>query len=208
MIRAVLLALVLVPLAPAAAQVFDFESDQPGRPPAGFDFATTGGVPGGRWEVVEAEGGRALAQVDDDPSRWRFAMAIVADRTVRDVTLSVRGKATSGEVDRAIGLVWRWQGPDDYYLARANALERNVRVYRVVGGNRVKFAGVEDLDLASGRWYVLAVEHVGETIRVSLDGRAVLEVRDGALPAPGKVGLWVKADSVTWFDDLRIESRD
>jgi len=49
-------------------------------------------------------------------------------------------KPVSGRVDQAAGLVVRMKDSDNYYIARANALEGNVRLYRVVRGQRAQFA--------------------------------------------------------------------
>ena len=42
--------------------------------------------------------------------------------------------------------------PDNYYIARANALENNVRFYRVVVGKRQQL-GTADLRVTSGEWH-------------------------------------------------------
>src|SRR6185436_1649708 len=106
----------------AASTTWSFESDEPGREPAGFTFAVSRrGMPG-RWVVQQDGAGRVLAQLDADKTGSRFAMAVAKDASFRDVGLSVRAKPVAGTVDQAAGLVWRWQDADNYYLARANAL--------------------------------------------------------------------------------------
>jgi hypothetical protein len=52
----------------------------------------------------------------------------------------VRFKPVTGTVDEAGGIAVRLSTPDDYYVARANALEENVRFYRVVKGKREQLA--------------------------------------------------------------------
>lgn len=188
------------------ARTWSFEQDVVDAAPGGFTFATTLDAPAGRWVVQQDGDQKVLAQVDQDRTDRRFAMAVVDSATYGDVRLSVRGKPVSGEIDQAVGLVWRWQGPNDYYVARSNVLERNVRLYRVVNGNRIKFAGVENVELRGGQWHTLGVEHVGARIRVLVDGRELFQAEDRTFAQPGKVGLWVKADSVTRFDDFTVES--
>jgi hypothetical protein len=178
-----------------------------GQAPPGFDFVTTRDGPAGRW-VVQADGPRrVLAQLDGSTDDRRFAMALVRDVSLADLRVSVRGKPVAGEVDRAVGLAWRVQSANDYYVARANALEGNVRLYRLVNGNRIKFGGVEDVSLPLDGWQHLAVEQVGARIRVDLDGRELFQAEDHTFPRAGRVGLWIKSDSQTWFDDLTIEPR-
>jgi len=147
----------------------------------------------------------ARTQLDKDSTNRRFAMAVVKESSYKDVRLSVRGKPISGEVDQTVGLVWRYQDADNYYVARSNVLEKNVRLYRVVKGNRIKFAGEEEVDLKLGEWRTLKIEHQGTTIRVFLNDRMLFESQDKTFPDAGKVGLWTKADSVSFFDDLTAE---
>jgi hypothetical protein len=47
----------------------------------------------------------------------------------------------------------------------------------------------------------------GHVYTVSFDGQKLFEVEDSTFTAAGKVGLWTKADSVTYFDDFRIEGK-
>jgi len=188
----------------------DFEGSAAGDAPAGFESALTGPGAPSRW-VIEAvdgapSGRHVLAQVDADPTNARYPLCIrAAAAPARDVELSVRFNARSGEVDRAAGLVARYQGADDYYLTRANALEGNVRFYRVVGGKREQIASA-DVPVTSGEWHTLGLTVRGERFVVALDGRSLFAVEDRTIQAPGRVGLWTTADSVTWFDDFSVET--
>lgn len=185
---------------------WDFQKDEPGKLPAGFVSASTAETPPGKW-VVEKDGPRlVLAQLDQSRVGKRFAMAVVKDSSYRDLRLSVRGKPISGNDDQSVGLVWRYQDQDNYYVARSNVLERNVRLYRVVNGNRIKFAGKENLALEAKAWHALKVEHRGPAIRVFLNDEMLFEAKDETFAEAGKVGVWVKADSVTYFDDLTAEA--
>jgi hypothetical protein len=122
----------------------------------------------------------------------------------RDVEVRVRFKPVSGKVDQAAGLVVRLRDPDNYYIARANALEGNVRLYRVVGGQRAKFAG-KDVRIPAGQWQTLGLGVQGDRLEVRLNGNVLFEARDQTFKDAGRVGLWTKADSLTYFDDLRVE---
>jgi hypothetical protein len=42
---------------------------------------------------------------------------------------------------------------------------------------------------------------------VWLDGTQVLDATDDTFSAPGRVGLWTKADSVIQFDDFTVQGR-
>jgi hypothetical protein len=100
-----------------------------------FTLWRTGEGEAGKWTIVAdptAVNGRALGQLSDDRTDYRFPLAIYKPYSGKDLELSVRFKAVAGTVDEAGGIVLRLSTPDDYYVARANALEDNVRFYRVV----------------------------------------------------------------------------
>ena len=162
------------------------------------------------WTVVadaSAEGGRAIAQVSKDKTGYRFPLAIYKPFSGRDVEVSVRFKPVAGTVDQAGGIAVRLQTPDDYYVARAKALEDNVRFYRVVRGKREQLDGA-DLKVASGQWHTLGLQTKGNRFTVSFDGKTLFTAEDNTFAGPGKVGLWTKADSVTHFDTISITPLD
>lgn len=193
-------------LALTSAATWSFEQDTPGQPPAGFEFVTTAKAKGGKWEVRADGDAKVLAQLDDDTSvRGRFALAVVKDSSFKDLKLSVRGKPIAGKVDQVVGLVWRLKDADNYYLVRSNALEQNVVLYRVVSGKRRELMGKDYVALKTGQWQSLRVEHRGAAIKVFLGEEKIIEAEDAMFPDAGKVGVWVKADSVTHFDDLSAE---
>src|SRR5436305_3447752 len=174
---------------------------------ADFDLATTGGGSPGEWSVVRDDATQALAQTGTDSTDERFPLAIYRPFSGRNVYVSIRFMAVSGKVDRAGGVVVRFTSPDNYYLARANALENNVRFYRVVGGKRQMIAGV-DAALASGAWHTLGVAARDDRFIIVFNGRELFGATDATFSSPGRVGLWTKADSVTWFESIRIRPLD
>lgn len=209
----VLAALVSIPIALAAPGVrtWSFEGAAIDVPPAGFSFARTGEGRRGTWKVAErpdATSGRAvLTQVDTDETDYRFPLAIAPDINLRNLRLSVKCKTTDGKVDQAGGLVFRYKDENSYYVARLNALENNVRLYHVQDGRRIQFAGWNG-KVTKNAWHDLAVEVRGDKFRVFFDGRQVIDASDRTIDVAGRIGLWTKADSVTYFDDLRITAID
>ena len=192
--------------APQSAQVarVDFQDMESGKPPRGFTTGLTGGGGPVDWRVVadpSASAGKALAQLATDDTDYRFPLCILDGYSAKDVSVSVRFRAVAGDVDRAAGLIARCRDANDYYLVRANALEDNVRLYTVVNGERKQFAGV-DHEVTAGEWHVLRLDVAGARFAVFLDGERLFDAEDGTISAAGKIGLWTKADSVTWFDDL------
>ncbi len=163
-----------------------------GSPPAGFTFARTGRGGKGEWTVTPdatAAGGRAIEQTSTDRTDYRFPL--------------VRFKAVAGKIDQAGGIVVRLRDADNYYVARANALEDNVRFYRVVGGRREQLGGA-NLKVTPNEWHTLGLRAEGERFTVSYDGNMLFSVTDKTFAEAGGVALWTKADSVTRFDQLTI----
>jgi len=120
--------------------------------------------------------------------------------------MSIRFKAVAGKVDQAGGLVFRIHDPNIYYIVRANALENNNRLYHVVNGRRSQFAGA-NLKVTSGEWHELRVEAMGNKITCYYDDSKKIEATDDTLKDAGKIGLWTKADSVIYFDDLKATAK-
>ena len=177
-----------------------------GSPPLGFTFARTGRGSEGEWTVTvdpSADGGRAIEQISTDRTDYRFPLAIDESLSAANLRAEVRFKAVAGKIDQAGGIVVRLHDAENYYVARANALEDNVRFYRVVNGRREQLAGAE-LKVTPGEWHTLGVSADGERFTVSYDGKELFSVKDKTFAEAGGVALWTKADSVTRFDQLKI----
>jgi hypothetical protein len=202
---------VAAPLQPAGKEVvYNFDGDAVGKLPAKFHDALTGQGAKAQW-VVKADSSapsqpNVLAQLSTDKTDYRFPLAIADEGSFQDLDVGVKFKAISGEVDRAAGLVFRLKDANNYYVVRANALENNYRLYHVVNGRRVQF-GAANFRVASGEWHELRVECVGNKIICYYDGEKKIESTDDTFKEAGKVGLWTKADSVTYFDDLKATAR-
>jgi len=177
-----------------------------GSPPTGFTFARTGRGGEGKWNVVEdptALIGRAIEQSSTDRTDYRFPLAIQDSLSAANLNVELRFKAVGGEIDQAGGIAVRLEDADNYYVARANALEDNVRFYRVVNGRREQLAGA-DLRVTANEWHTLGLRAEGERFSVSYDGKALFSLTDKTFTQAGGVALWTKADSVTRFDHLKI----
>jgi 3-keto-disaccharide hydrolase len=174
-----------------------------------FTLWRTGQGDAGEWSLIAdptATDGRAIAQVSKDRTDYRFPLAVYKPYSGKDLELSVRFKPVAGKVDQAGGIAVRLSTPDDYYVARANALEDNVRFYRVVKGRREQLASA-NAKVAPNEWHTLALRAEGDRFTVSFDGKALLTAQDNTFPDAGKVALWTKADSVTYFDTISIMPR-
>jgi len=130
-----------------------------------------------------------------------FPWCVRTDTKLSDGWVEVKFKPISGKEDQAGGVVWRWQDGDNYYVARANALENNVSLYYTARGIRKTLKYV-DAPVARGQWHTLHVDFAGSKIGVSLDGKRYIEFDDSHITGSGAVGVWTKADSVTAFDEF------
>lgn len=178
-------------------------------PAAGWVSESTGGSgPTATWAEVADDQARSAPRVlaltaVNHGSEDRFNLHWSPAMRFADGRISVWVRANDGEFDQGGGPAWRIQDASNYYVCRINPLEANLRVYVVHGGVRRQLATAL-VDAAAGRWYRLEIEHVGQDIVCSLDGRAVLHASDATIERAGGVGLWTKADARSAFDDLAV----
>jgi hypothetical protein len=188
--------------------VWAFDGDEVDKAPAGFDFGRTGAGKKGKWQIVADKSAptapNVLAQLDPDPTESRFPLAVVGE-PLTEVRAKVRCKPISGKVDQACGLVVRYRDENNYYLARANGLEKDVNLYVVKDGKRTQLSGWKGAVFGDA-WHEIGLVARGNHLEVMWDGTTLYQVTDGTLAQPGKVGVWTKSDSVTYFDDLRVVS--
>src|SRR6186713_2077292 len=186
------------------AETTTFEAEVIGQPPAGWTCGATGrGNP--KWSVEADHSSRAGGKVLRQSGVAAFPWCIKGNTKLADGWVEVKFKPLAGREDQAGGLVWRWRDGDNYYVARANALEDNVSLYYTEGGRRKTIRYV-DAPVAGNSWHTLRVEFAGARIRVILDGVARIEVEDSHILGAGAVGVWTKADSVTLFDDFSFSA--
>ncbi len=205
-------AAVILTSAVATAQTITFENDASGQPPKDFEFGLAGEGGPGRWEVVadkSAAGGKALAQLSANTAANRFLVAIYNPTAFANGEITTRCKPISGRVDQACGLIIRAADARNYYIARSNALERNVRFYRVRNGERQQLATAENVPTPRGQWHTLTLRAEGNRYTVSLNGKVLHTTTDTTTaeprPTEGRTGLWVKSDSVTHFERIEIK---
>jgi hypothetical protein len=184
----------------AAASTDTFDQSPIGKSPADWSCGMTGGgAP--KWTVEADASAPSPPNVLKQSGAGTFPWCVKTGVSIADGFVDVRFKAISGREDQAGGIVWRWKDGDNYYVARANALENNVSLYHTQQGRRMTIKYV-DAPVASNQWHQLRVEFGGRHIQVLLDGKPYINVDDNHIAGPGSVGVWTKADSVTAFDDF------
>ena len=184
----------------ALADAVNFDDLKTGAPPSGWT-ATQTGSGASKWTVEKDDSAPSKPNVLKQSGHAAYPVCLKDDTSLVDGYVEVKFKPISGSEDQAGGLVWRAKDKDNYYIARANALEDNVTIYHTVAGRRVekKRAGMK---VSSGQWHSLRVDFAGEHFTVTFDGKKALEWDDSTFKEAGKVGVWTKADSVTEFDDF------
>ncbi|HEY6950803.1 MAG TPA: family 16 glycoside hydrolase [Bacteroidota bacterium] len=181
-------------------QTIHFDDEVAGVVPSGWTATKTGrGNP--QWSVTKDETAPSKPNVLRQSGVATFPICIKDNPMIKNGFVEVRFKAVGGKEDQAGGIVWRCQGPDNYYVARANALEDNVCVYYVVNGRRTEKKRAS-VNVSSNEWHTLHVEFNDNHFVVTFNGKKAIEWDDNTIKEAGKVGLWTKADSETLFDDF------
>jgi hypothetical protein len=184
----------------AHAQTENFDNSDGGGLPNDWKCGVTGGgVP--RWHIEADAGAPSKPNVLKQSGQGTFPWCVKTSASIADGYVEVKFTSISGGEDQAGGVVWRWKDGDNYYVARANALENNVSLYYTANGKRntIKYVNAP---VERNTWHVLRVEFAGTTIKVALDGKTYIEEQDSHIVGAGAVGVWTKADSVTAFDDF------
>jgi hypothetical protein len=196
----------ILPVATGAAVIeqrttWSFDDLPAGRPPPGFVFVSALKDQAVQWGLVRDGTNGVLGQLGKGQSGVQLA---VAEGTLfGDLVLSARLRFMEGA--RSAGLVWRYRDQDNYYLATLDLREQEIRIYRVVAGNRTRLADEDDLELDEKAWHLLKIEHRGARVRVWINGVPASDARDRTFQERGGVGLWTTGDTVAWFDDLFVE---
>ena len=202
----ILLVLVAVTLmARMAESVDNFDSSPIGGAPAGWT-ATLTGSGNAKWTVEKDDTAPSKPNVLRQSGVATYPICFKNDTSLKDGFVEVKFKPISGKEDQAGGLIWRLKDANNYYVARANALEDNVTIYHTINGKRTekKRAGMK---VPPNVWHTLRVDFQGNHFVVIYDGKKALEWDDDTFKDAGKVGLWTKADSTTLFDNFTYGSK-
>ena len=189
----------------ACAETANFDNLPLGDLGAGWTATKTGsGSP--KWTVEADDTAPSKPNVLKQSGTATFPVCLMTGTAIKDGFVEVKFKAVAGKEDQAGGVIWRAKDADNYYVARANALEDNVTIYHTTNGRRVAFKNVSHT-VKPGVWHTLRVEFAGDHFTVIFDRQRVIEATDDTFRDAGVVGLWTKADSITLFDDFVVGSK-
>ncbi len=191
-----------------ASRIWTFEDDPPESLPPEFRVGTLfDGRPAGEWKILQTEasnnGTHMLGQLMGKGAEHAYKVVLIQGTMVTDLDLQVSFLPISGKADMGGGLMWRATDDRNYYLTRANPLEQNIRVYRVVNGIRHLLQNF-DQTIVMKQWHTLQVINRGCRIQVFYDEKQVFDLCDKTF-STGGIGLWTKSDAVTYFDNLSLQ---
>jgi hypothetical protein len=197
--------IMMMATAPAGAETVNFDNMKTGAPPQGWT-ATQTGSGAAKWTVEKDTSAPSKPNVLKQSGQATFPVCFKNQTSVKNGFVEVKFKPISGNEDQAGGLIWRLQDANNYYVARANALENNVTIYHTINGKRTGKKRAK-MQIASGTWHTLRVDFNANHFTVRFDGKKAIEWDDDTFKNAGNVGVWTKADSVTEFDDFNYASK-
>jgi hypothetical protein len=183
----------------------DFDKDQVGKAPGGWT-ATQTGTGAAKWSVVQDSTAPSKPNVLKQSGVATYPVCLRDDSNIKNGFVEVKFKSLSGKEDQAGGLVWRAKDANNYYVARANALEDNVTIYHTINGRRTEKKRT-NMKVAPNEWHSLRVDFQGNHFTVMFDGKKAIDWDDDTFKDAGMVGVWTKADGVTLFDDFSYGQR-
>ena len=145
-------------------------------------------------------------------------------------TISMKFKTVAGDADRCSGILFNVKPNGDWLAVRYNDTENNVAFWEFHNGIRrnIKFSDrATPFMLDRSAWHELKMTVDGTSFKAWLDGKLALEYTLGSEPAAGrrgppnpdlfpannpvlrppvagKVGLWSKTDSTSYFKDYVV----
>src|SRR5438552_17558484 len=177
----------LSPVTPEAApdeqsRLWTFDTDAPDTLPGGFVVGTLcDGRPAGEWKVVQPSNApsppHVLGQLMGKGAERAYKVLLLKGTVGADVDVQVSFLPIEGKGDMGGGLICRAADDRNYYLTRANPLEQNIRIYRVVKGVRHLLQDFDQI-IPVKRWHTLRVVTRGCQIRVMYDERQVFDLCD------------------------------
>ncbi len=149
-------------------------------------------------------------------------------------TISLKFKTIAGDADRASGILFNVKPNGDWLAVRYNDTENNVALWEFHNGMRrnMRFSDrAHKFMLDRATWHELKLTIDGADLKTWLDGELALEYTLGSMPGPGrnnappnpdlipannavlrppvvgKIGVWAKTDTTSYFKDYVVSPR-
>ncbi len=167
-------------------------------------FSISSGVAG----IISKIVGHAFQDfLDNIEAYFFFPLAIAKNSEMSDGKITLRVKALDGSIDRAGGIAFALRDIGNYFVLRVNALEDNVMLFEFINNKRIPRARISK-KIESDKWYELMVVVEGGHIKGYVDNELLIDyISDRDRDMVGYIGIWTKADSVTLFDRLAMETK-
>jgi hypothetical protein len=122
--------------------------------------------------------------------------------------ISLKFKTIAGDLDRCSGILFNVKTNGDWLSTRYNDTEYNITLWTFHDGIRKmvrRGPGREPWHLVRDQWHELKMTLASTDFKTYIDGQLALEY---TLPEPvsGKIGLWSKTDSTSYFKDFVVQS--
>jgi hypothetical protein len=153
--------------------------------------------------------------------------------TFSNGTISMKFKTVAGDADRCSGILFNVKENGDWLAVRYNDTENNVALWEFHNGIRrnMKYSDrAKPFMLDRNAWHELKLSINGAQLQTLLDGQVALEYTLGSEPAAGRkgpphedlfpannavlrppvagrVGLWSKTDSTSYFKDYVVSPK-
>ena len=150
-------------------------------------------------------GSRHEEFIDNVKAFAYFPYAVAKDiDDFHDGKITMRFKLVAGQLDQCAGILFNLNPNGVYLTVRFNGKQDNVVLWTFVKGKRsfVK-KGSENVPLQMNTWHSLEIEIHGTTLQASLDGKHLLDYTL-AETVSGRIGVWSKTDSVSYFDQYTV----
>src|SRR6266550_7566151 len=135
----------------AVAETINFDGGTPGAAPPGWT-ATKTGKGEAKWTIEQDDSAPSKPNVLKQSGEATYPVCLKNETSLKDGFVEVKFKPISGKEDQAGGVIWRCKDKDNYYIARANALEDNVCIYYTVNGKRTEKKRI-NTKVASNQWH-------------------------------------------------------
>lgn len=188
-----------------------FDSSSPGTLPGSYVVGTLfDGRPAGEWKILITDRAKSasqvLAQLQPKGTDQTHKLLLLEGTESTNIDVEVSYLAVAGKADLGGGLLWRAKDDRNYYLLRASLVEQKIRLYRVVNGVQQIVKQI-DRPLPATGWHTLRIVQRGCEMKALFDEAVLFRACDTTYTS-GRIGLWTKADAVTYFDDLTLKTLD
>ena len=162
------------------SRLWTFDTDAPGTLPNEFVVGTLfDGRPAGDWKVVQNQGDASsppnvFGQMMGKGAEHAYKVVLIDGTQSSNLEVEVSLLAVSGKADMGGGIIWRAADDRNYYLTRANPLEQNIRIYRVVKGVRHVIKNFDHI-IDVRRWHTLRMMMKGCRVQVLFDQKPIFD---------------------------------